>query len=216
MADIMFEDMLAALAATAELCGARLTPAAARLLALDLAEYPLPAVVAALARVRRELDGGRGFCLKAITDRIDDGRPGVEQAWAMLPRDEHASVVWTEDMREAWAAALPLLVDGDRIAARMAFKEAYTARVTQARAERRPVCWGASLGMDRHARGAVVAEAVRLGRLSADAGTLLLGHAAPALAAPAPVGIAAGNAGLAGSNARLAYALDSLRVKAVV
>ena len=46
-------DLIKAIAATAELCGAKLSEAAAEMLLLDLSAYPEAEVMAALARVRR-------------------------------------------------------------------------------------------------------------------------------------------------------------------
>lgn len=104
-----------------------------------------------------------------ILDRLlPDGRPGADEAWAMIPRDESTSSVMTQEMAEAMHVAQPLLNEGDAIAARMAFKEAY-ARIVDAnkRSGIKPE-WFPSLGHDKEGRDSVLAEAVRLGRLSAD------------------------------------------------
>lgn len=97
-----------------------------------------------------------------------DGRPGADEAWAMIPRDEYASVVMTEEMAEALHIAQPLLDEGDQVAARMAFKEAYARIVDAAKRDGRPVKWFPSLGQDKEGREAVLAEAVRLGRIGAE------------------------------------------------
>jgi hypothetical protein len=142
--------ILDALAVACELTGTELTPAAIRAMLTDLSGYAPDQVLAALARCRRELKGR--LTLAAIIDRLDDGRPGPQEAWAMIPTDEQDSVVWTDEMAEAYGLAAPLLADGDRIAARMAFLEAYQAAVHRARAERRPPRWFPSLGMDPRGR----------------------------------------------------------------
>jgi hypothetical protein len=157
--------LIKAIAATAELCGKTYTPAAAALFAQDLTGYDEQAVMVALTRCRKELDG-RPFNVAAVISRIDDGRPGVEQAWAMLPFDEDSSVVWTKEMAYAWGLAKPLLLDGDRIGARMAFKEAYTKQITEARDQKIPPKWTASFGTDPHGRQAALTEAVRHNRLT--------------------------------------------------
>lgn len=101
-----------------------------------------------------------------ILDRIKpDGRPGTDEAWAMIPRDESASAVMTEEMAEAYGIALPLLNEGDQIAARMAFKGAYQRIVEQNRLAGIAPKWFPSLGYDARGREAVLTEAVRLGRL---------------------------------------------------
>lgn len=126
----------------------------------------------------------------------DDGRPGVEEAWAMCCRaaDESETLVWSAEMSEAYAVASSLMQEGDQIGARMAFKEAYGRMVDDARRARRPVSWSVSLGHDvskRHgalvaaeARGLLAAgEALRLAPPAADmhtTATLLLENAAKA------------------------------------
>lgn len=142
----------------------------AELLAADLADYPAPAVLVALARCRKEL---RSFpTLADILARIEDGRPGAEEAWAMIPRDEDGSVVWTSEMAEAFGTARRLLPD--EVAARMAFRETYLKLLADARAERRPARWEVSLGMDKNGRVAALQEAVRKKRIGQDQAQALL------------------------------------------
>ncbi len=43
----------------------------------------------------------------------NDGRPGPEEAWALVPKDEETSVVMTEEMAAAAGAARPLIEGGD-------------------------------------------------------------------------------------------------------
>lgn len=161
MADI---ELIQALAATAELCGTNLSEAAAKLLLTDLAEYDPRAVLVALSKCRRELKGR--LTLAEIVSRIDDGRPGPEEAWAALPIDESKSVVWTQEMSDAFWIALPLIEQGEMVQARMAFKEAYLTRIAEAREQRTPAVWSASLGHDKHGRKAVLAAAVEKGRIN--------------------------------------------------
>lgn len=166
------EELLQAIAVTAELCGKVFSPASARVFADDLGGYDEQAVMRALAKCRKEVRGI--LSLQDVISRIDDGRPGVEEAWAMLPQDEDSSIVWTDEMAQAWGIAYPLLADGDRIAARMAFKEAYTRIVTKAREEKKPAQWVPSYGHNRDGRAAAVSDAVRLGRISMDRGLSML------------------------------------------
>lgn len=158
--------VIQAIAVTAELTGTQLSKAAAQVFAADLADYPVEAVLHALDRCRREVRGR--LTLADVIARIQesDGRPGVEEAWAMIPHDEAASAVLTDEMATAMGAALPLLNAGDDIGARMAFKEVYNREVTQARANGRPVRWFASLGHDKAGREPVIRQAVQQGRLS--------------------------------------------------
>lgn len=181
---------LECLAATAELMGQDISPVALKMMAKDLHEYPQGILIEAFARLRREAKAR--FSLAAIIEQIDrlqpDGRPGVDEAWAMIPRDEYASCVMTEEMGEALHVAQPLLNEGDQVAARMAFKEAYVRLVdANKRAGVKPK-WFPSLGMDKTARDACLEEAVRLGRLGAEhaAGLLAPQQAAALLENHAP------------------------------
>jgi hypothetical protein len=99
-----------------------------------------------------------------------------------MPFDESQSVVWTVEMAQAFGICGPLLEMGDRIAARMAFKDAYTRLVADARDAGTPVSWTPSLGHDPRGREAALLSAVDRGRLS-------LSHARelqPSLPAPTP------------------------------
>ena len=95
-----------------------------------------------------------------------DGRPGADEAWAMIPRDEMTSAVITDEMAQAMGIAQPLLNEGDQVAARMAFKDAYARLVDAAKRAGTPARWFPSLGRDKEGRKHVLDEAVRLGRLS--------------------------------------------------
>jgi hypothetical protein len=155
--------LLKDLSVTAELCGAELSEPAARLFVEELQHFDRQAVAKALARCRRELTGR--LTLGAVLSRLDDGRPGAEEAWAMFPKSEDDTAVMTMEMQKAMSVALPLLAEGDKIGARMAFLERYRRAVDEARAERQPVNWWVSLGHDASGRAAVLADAVRAGRL---------------------------------------------------
>lgn len=98
----------------------------------------------------------------------DDGRPGAEEAWAIAVAgaDEEATIVWTNEMAEAWGIARAVLHAGDQVGARMAFREAYERLVELARRARRPCVWSASLGYDGAAREVAIEEAVQRGRLA--------------------------------------------------
>ena len=164
--------VIAAIAVTAELCGKTFSPAAAMVFAGDLDGFAESAVLSALSRCRKEVKGM--LTVSDVVSRIDDGRPGVEQAWAMLPHDEEASTVWCDEMAQAWGIALPLLNDGDRIGARMAFKEAYAKQVADARDNRIAPKWTVSFGRDVSGRQAALIEAVRHKRLPLEQAVQLL------------------------------------------
>lgn len=179
--------LVEAILLTSEICGQLLSPAAARILAGDLADFDETAILGALARCRIEVHGR--LKVVDIIVRIADGRPDAEEAWHMLPMDEMTSTVWTEEIAHAWGVASPRLEAGDIAAARTAFGESYAKAVQQARIRREPVRWMPSLGSDVRGREAVVLDAVRKGRLSmTQASALLPPGDLPALAAnDAPV-----------------------------
>lgn len=154
-----------ALAVTSELCGGQpMSEGAARAFASRLGAYPLGAVLKALQRCQDEVKGR--LAPVDVIQRIEDGRPGPEEAWALCPKSESDSAVWTDEISDAYfTAAMPLLEEGDKIAARMAFKEAYTARVAAARAEGREPKWWLSGGHDPFTRESVISAAVTAGRL---------------------------------------------------
>jgi hypothetical protein len=141
----MTSDQIAQLAlaitATAEVLGQTLTADAAEMMADDLSEYPVPVVASALKSCRRELSGK--LTLAAILQRVQaaDGRPGKDEAWAIAiaTSDEFETVVLTDEIQLALAAAKPVLDAGDKIGARMAFISAYERLVSQAREEAKPV-----------------------------------------------------------------------------
>lgn len=126
----------------------------------SLAGYPLEAVRAGFDAHVKDPQRGRFAPMPAdIIAQIDgmvadDGRPGAEEAWSMASRaqDESETVVWTDEMAQAWQACSSVMFMGDEIGARMAFKEAYNRLVDAARAQRRPVNWSASLGHDSSKR----------------------------------------------------------------
>jgi hypothetical protein len=103
-----------------------------------------------------------------------DGRPGVDEAWAMVPRDERDSVVWTEEIAIAWGVALPLLAENNRAAAHMAFREKYTKLVAEARANGSRPKWTLSPGWDTSGRLSAVETAVSAGRITAERACLIL------------------------------------------
>lgn len=84
----------------------------------------------------------------------------------MIPRDEAASVVWTEEMAQAFGVAIGLLEEGDQVAARMAFLERYRTLVQSARNAGELVHWTPSLGTDRLGREAALIAARDKGRLT--------------------------------------------------
>ena len=113
--------------------------------------------------------------------RAADGRPDAEEAWSIAVRaaDESATVVWTQEIAEAWGQCKPVMDLGDEVGARMAFKSTYARLLASARATRQPVQWSPTLGYDEARRIDALTTAVVAGKL-------------PAAYLPAPAGAVAG------------------------
>lgn len=158
----MSEALIKAVVATAQVMGTDLSEDAARMFCSDLGDYNESAVMQALTRCRREVKGK--LTLADVISRIDDGRPGANEAWSMLPKSEAETAVWTDEMCAASIASSAL--SDDPVAARMAFIEAYNREVTKARAEKKPVYWWPTLGFDAAGREPVIRQAVELGRIT--------------------------------------------------
>lgn len=157
-------ELIKAIAVTSELCGRTFSEAAAQVFVSDLACYPEHQVLKALVRCRKEVRGV--LTLQDVVSRLDDGRPGVEEAWSMLPYTEQSSAVWTDEMSQAFGVCLRLIDDGAMVEARMAFKETYQRLVNEARDAGKPVYWTVTLGHDVRGRESVISDAVSKGRLS--------------------------------------------------
>lgn len=155
----------------ASLHGKVLNAIAGRVFLDALSRYEEAAVLEALKKCSIEL---RTFpTISDVISRIPDGRPGIEEAWAMIPKTEEQSVVWTEEMQQAYAACSSL-IPSDMVAARMAFKETYTSFLQSARNDLIPIKWSISLGSDKNGRVAALTDAVSKNRISqADARKLL-------------------------------------------
>lgn len=162
-----------AVAVTAELTGTNLSETAIQVMLEDLARYPEPQVMGSLTRCRRELKGR--LTIADVISRLNDGRPGVEEAWAMLPKDEQTTAVWTVEMSQA-SAVIHDLIERDEVAARMAFKEAYNRLCQEARDRGEPVSWSATLGWDKGGRESVLKAAVIAGRLTQEQVAIYLPH----------------------------------------
>jgi hypothetical protein len=165
------KNLIQALLITAEIYGKEFSEGAALVFANDLAPYPESYILEALVRCRRELS--RFPSISEIILRVPDGRPGPEQAWAMLPKRETDSVVWTDEMREAFGDVRTLMEE-DRIAARKAFLEVYTKLTQDARSTGKPARWSASLGSDPSHRETALKEAVDRRRLTQEDANKLL------------------------------------------
>jgi hypothetical protein len=164
--------LLEQLTILAEAMGESLTPSRLEIYLTDLADLSREQLEMACWRARRELRFFpkiaelREFA-GALSSAVDD-RPDPELAWAMCPQGEEKSVVWTDEMAEAFGLARPLLSSGDAIAARMVFKEQYPRLLAKVRARGEPVRWTASLGWDPKDRMRALADAMEKKRITVE------------------------------------------------
>lgn len=99
--------------------------------------------------------------------KLMDGRPEENEAWALAlaSKDERETVVWTQEMAEAFGLCRNMVEGGDEIGARMAFKDAYARLVAAARAVNQPGVWSVSPGWDGERRNIAVSKATAAGLL---------------------------------------------------
>ena len=163
----MNEDLIKKIGVTFELCGTSISRMASKVVVGALSSYTEKQVSLALDRCALETAGR--LTLSGIISKIDDGYPGVEEAWSLMPKtsSEDISILWTDEMKSAYFSIGSMLDDNDMTGARMSFKEIYTKLLQTARAEKRLVSWGVSLGHDKSQRLPVMLEAVRTGRITA-------------------------------------------------
>lgn len=162
-------DVIQAVMVVAELTGTEMSAEAVEVLLADLAAYPKQMVLDALVRCRREVKAGR-FCFAEVMARLNDGHPGIEQAWAIVSRaeDPAETIVWTEEIAYAYGQCRALMADGEQVAARMAFKEAYGAALDESRLHQRLPKWTPALGTDLARRATALEQAEVAGLISRD------------------------------------------------
>lgn len=105
-----------------------------------------------------------------------DGRMESDEAWSrsLLAFDESATIVWTDEMSAAWGAAEDLYNNGDRVGARMAFKQCYERLVEENRLNRVPLNYWISYGTDVQRRIGAIDKARLEGLISNDKANSLI------------------------------------------
>jgi hypothetical protein len=146
------------LAGVCEITSANLSETAKAIMLKHLANYPAAAIIAALERCAMECPFK--LTLADVVNRIVDGRPGDDEAWALMPKTEQEAGLVTQEMSEAWGIAVLL---ENEMARRMAFKETHRNRVREARAQGRPVKWSVSAGWNKASTESVAIEGVQRG-----------------------------------------------------
>lgn len=134
-----------------------------------LSAYDFPAVRRAFSA---HVTGKRGQFAPLPADilghlRGESGHLSTEEAWALAleSTDEAVTVVWTDEIAQAKAAAQPCLEAGDKFGAGKAFASAYERII--ARSNPVPV-WKVSLGDDKSHRVMALEAAHKAGRLTGD------------------------------------------------
>jgi hypothetical protein len=141
--------LLEELGATMELSGQQIRPAALALLASDLSHIDKPLLrTRPYPRRAQRPDPHRHRA--AVRGPCAMGRllPAEAYALALSSSDDSATIVWTNEIADAWTVAAPLLRAGDKFGARQAFVEAYGRITGEARALRQHPVVQVSLGHD--------------------------------------------------------------------
>jgi hypothetical protein len=115
------------------------------------------------------------------TSQLDGNWPSADEAWALMPKSEDDSAMLTNEMAQAMAAAAPLLEMRDKVAARMAFRDAYNRLVERAKIEGRSPQYFPSFGADGQRRVSMLASAVSAKQITLERATQALPEYAPDL-----------------------------------
>jgi hypothetical protein len=133
-----------------------------------LVEYPLHAIEFAIKHhAKQSRFAPTPHDIVAVLT-VREKRLSADEAWAEIPKDENKTVVWTEEMAQAYGLASTLWAEGDKIAARMAFKAAYERLCNEAVILKKPCVWRVSIGYDREGVKPVLLAAVQKGRITAE------------------------------------------------
>lgn len=97
-----------------------------------------------------------------------DGHLSADEAWPQVIKaaDENASLIWTEEMQQAWFHCKPIFDAGDEVGARMAFRQFYTRLLEDARLKGVPAKPFPTLGFDVDSRVEVIQRAKSMGLIS--------------------------------------------------
>ena len=140
-----------------------------------LADIELADIRAALTAHLRHPERGRfapkpADVIAAISAHVAAKWLSADEAWAqaLQASDERNTVVWTNEAAQALVSASLILAEGDKIGARMAFKQSYERSVQLAVSERRAPRPLVSLGWDMQTRVDALESSVVSGLLSRD------------------------------------------------
>ena len=169
------EEILQAITVVCELTATEMSGMAKAAMAEELLPYPLADVLAALRRCRRELTGR--LTLAAVLSRMDTGLISADEAFGLLVdswKNESLTLVIPEIAMQAMGmGAQGLLNAGDKVGARMAFKEAYNRLAGSLKTGEKPQ-WFVSAGTDKQQMTQAIMQAVEQGRLTKSHANALL------------------------------------------
>lgn len=167
MLDNQKRDFQTLMVSTMEIYQKTISASALRIWWSALVEYDFESVRRAFSA---HITGKRGQFAPLPADilnhlRAVSGHLSTEEAWALALRstDEATTVVWTDEIAQALAAARPCLDSGDKFGASKAFAAAYERAVTHAAPT--PV-WRVSQGYDADQRRIALEAAVSAGQLT--------------------------------------------------
>lgn len=106
--------------------------------------------------------------------QLDANWLGADEAWALVPRTEHASAMMTDEIAQAVASVSQMMERQDWTAARMAFKDAYIRSVERAKLEGRLPVYFPSFGTDAAGRVTMLTTAVQKGQITMERATAAL------------------------------------------
>lgn len=170
MIDSEKRDFIAVMTTIADLYDKNIKPERVTVYWEALKHRDLADVRGALNKHVQDAERGRFFPLPAdVSAQLPAERdpwPDAEIAWARCPKDEVSSSAMCDEVAGAYGVARELMLSGDMVAARMAFKAEYTRRVTDAKDAGRLPTWWASLGSDTYEHDAARSQVVEMKNLA--------------------------------------------------
>lgn len=141
-----------------------ISPARLAMFCEDLKTYEIEAVRKAWVVYRRDPKNKFMPTPAQIVENFQDGRPTAQEAWALIPKDESGSVVWSEEMRLAFGDSHQLIRSNPN-GAFFVFRDSYDRRVRAARNSNQPPRWSPTFGDSKSGRASALKEAVDRGRI---------------------------------------------------
>ena len=153
--------------ATAEILGSQIKPQIIKIMCDDLSDYEFNDIQTALTACRREVKGR--LSLKDIIDRLPkkaDELPSADEAWGLVHDfdNEQKTIIAPTIAFEAGRCGAFNLISTDKVAARMAFKEAYNRLIPNYKGK--SIRYEVSLSDDKEERRTALIQAVEDGRIT--------------------------------------------------